>query len=199
MTQVPQIPGDVSQTDLINASNNAVRELNARDVTQVFKDDTGTRRVLIGKGEGFHGIKVSQTGSDVFTAEDNELVMSSDFNTFKIVQTGELDVAMPSVSQVGAGADENSNGYTVAHNLGYVPIFIAYLGVITETNYKPIPYTEVDLSTGTSILNKLVAATSDETNLYFTLKHQVLVLTGSHNAGGWDGTIKYYIIRETAN
>jgi hypothetical protein len=133
MSQVPQVPGDINQQDLINATNNAVRELNARDTTQIFKDDTGTRRVLLGKGDnGFHGIKVSQTGNDVYTAADDKLVMSSDFNTFKIVETGTVTLTKAASSLFST--------VNVPHSLGVAPIVQAYLN--NSTYYAALPFSE---------------------------------------------------------
>lgn len=85
MSQVPQIPGNASQSDIINTANTAIGELNNRDSVLIFKDDVGTRRVLLGKGNDFYGIKVSKTGSDVYSATDDELLFSSSFNNESLV------------------------------------------------------------------------------------------------------------------
>lgn len=58
---------------------------------------------------GNYGIKVSTPGSDVLTAEDKNLVYSSKYNGMKILTHGSL-----------------STSGSVAHNLGYVPMFLNY-------------------------------------------------------------------------
>jgi len=74
-----------------------------------------------------YGIKVSQTGHDVKTCDDKDLVFSSDWNTFKIKQSGivycenipcgnyDIGVFMPGEKEV-----------IIDHNLGYVPVLLAY-------------------------------------------------------------------------
>lgn len=81
--------------DQYNAQmNRNFQEVNNRFKTNIVKDLSGTPRVLIGEQEdGFgtgnnYGIKVSQSGSDVLTASDDNLVMSSAFNMLKIVESG---------------------------------------------------------------------------------------------------------------
>ena len=86
MSQVPPIPGNASQSEIISGTNNIVNEVNNRDSVMVFKDDAGTRRVLIGKGsDGFYGMKVSKVGSDVYSSADSELLFSSNFNNESVI------------------------------------------------------------------------------------------------------------------
>lgn len=86
---VTPVNSSSSQAAVANTVNNLAKELESTKSVQVFKDDTGTRRVLLGRGEGgFNGLKVSQPGFDVTTAANNELVFNSDFNVPKIVTSG---------------------------------------------------------------------------------------------------------------
>lgn len=64
---------------------------------------------------GDYGIKVSKPGYDVKTAEDKDLVFSSKFFT-------------PRVHVQGSGSITHTGGRTVtiAHNLGYVPMFMVH-------------------------------------------------------------------------
>ncbi len=60
-----------------------------------------------------YGIKVSQTGHDVKTCDDKDLVFSSDWNTYKIKQEVLLNVVV-------------GTPYTYNHNLGYIPFVWAF-------------------------------------------------------------------------
>lgn len=60
-----------------------------------------------------YGIKVSQTGHDVKTCQDKDLVFSSEWNTYKIKQEVLLNVVV-------------GTPYTYNHNLGYIPFVWAF-------------------------------------------------------------------------
>src|SRR3990167_443427 len=77
-------------------------------------------------------IKMSQPGIDVFTATDDQLAISSDFNSFKIVATGTVGVS-------GTYFDQTTTLGTVTHNLGYVPLVQAALYVSSGTLASPLP------------------------------------------------------------
>lgn len=65
-----------------NQFNELNRQVQAMQDVQVFKDDTGTRRVLLGKGaDGFYGIRVSKVNEDVYDGTDENMLFSSSFNT----------------------------------------------------------------------------------------------------------------------
>lgn len=61
-----------------------------------------------------YGIKVSNTGYDVFTAADKNLALKSSINIFK-------------VSDDDSGTLSASASLTVAHGLGIVPFFLAFM------------------------------------------------------------------------
>ena len=66
-----------------------------------------------------HGIKISKEGIDVKTASNLEIILSSQFNQYKIFAQGSFAVT------VEAG---QSGGYTViSHNLGYIPSCNVYM------------------------------------------------------------------------
>lgn len=75
---------DNAEASVHNANTNFSQITNNLN-TNIIKDSTGTRRVLMGvqKGQGgssdFYGIKVSREGYDVVTTADENLRMSSDF------------------------------------------------------------------------------------------------------------------------
>lgn len=63
---------------------------------------------------GDYGIKVSNTGYDVYTAADKNLSLKSSINIFK-------------VSDDGSGTVAASGTVTVAHGLGVIPFFLAFM------------------------------------------------------------------------
>jgi len=72
-----------------------------------------------------YGMKVSQVGKDVKTADTKDLVFSSPFANFKIVKEELVETSVPS----GSGITTK----TVAHSLGYTPGFICYHQLATTT------------------------------------------------------------------
>lgn len=63
---------------------------------------------------GNWGLKVSNEGYDVFTAEDKELSLKPSINVFK-------------VSEDGSGTLAASGTETVAHGLGVIPYYLAFM------------------------------------------------------------------------
>ncbi len=207
MAQVPQVPGDVSNEDVVNNINNVVRELNNRDTVQVFKDDTGTRRVLLGKGkDGFYGIKVSQEGSDVYDASDDDLVFNSNQNVFKVVATG--NTTIPSF--------DSTTGYssvTVPHGQNHIPLVQIYAnGAIVDgsisiisTGYIPLPITFSPVAlasnyyfenTGGGTYRPLgLNYAVDDTNIYIQAGCDPSLSSFIFD----DVPVTYYILQETAN
>jgi hypothetical protein len=191
MSQVPQVPGDINQQDTINALNNTVREINARDTTQVFKDDTGTRRVLLGKGDnGFHGIKVSQAGNDVYTAADDKLVLSSDFNMFKIVGSGRTTISH--------AASTLYNTASVSHGVGRPPIVAAFLDY--SGSYSQLPFTVFAdaLSADAGKMLQHVDWRSDDSEVVFRLHTPQSASPETLYTSVFTVPIKYYLMVETA-
>lgn len=166
--------------------NNMIRDINAKEKVQVFKDDTGTRRVLLGKGaDGFYGLKVSKEGEDVYTAANDQLVFNSDNNVFKIVKTDTVTLPLD--------YSDGSTTWTIPHNLGFVPTYEVYL-LYGSTRYQ-LPFIN-SFVVGTPpsadvVPSVIVNASADSTNLYITW-----------NEGGSTGvveqTFRYYLRQETA-
>jgi hypothetical protein len=67
-----------------------------------------------------YGIKVSKEGTDVKTATSKDLLISSEFDTIKIVKTGELVLSLPSETVTG-GLSERTT--TVAHGFSDIPLY----------------------------------------------------------------------------
>lgn len=169
-----------------------MREQEGMKVTQIFKDDTGTRRVLLGKGkDGFYGLKVSQPGVDVYDAGDDELVFNSQQNVFKIVDTDTVDIS-------SSGATVTTT--EIEHGLGFAPIPLAFLNGVSITDVGtglnlPLPtFQNLNIDT----VNQVV---QDRVRIIVAANDTKLFLSILNSTGGAVGplTIRYYLLQETAN
>lgn len=160
-------------------------------------DDTDTMRLLAGKySNGGIKIKLSQTGYDVTTATDNQLIWSSDFNMFKIIQTGTVST---SAFDVVASSYDSSQVTVDISSLGLSdpPIIMSF--VQDGATLRPVPYTYLPsfgVTAGHIVHIQMVTyeGISQASTLYFT--------TTRFNASG--GTVsqavttyRYYILAET--
>jgi hypothetical protein len=82
------------------------------------------------------GIKISKAGYDVKTATDRQLIYSSDWNNWKVKQSGYVDLTFDGLST----DPQYSN---VTHNLGYIPTAFAYF--IDTGNTRKIPASTEDV------------------------------------------------------
>jgi hypothetical protein len=174
-----------------NQFNDLNRQVQNMQEVQIFKDDTGTRRVLLGKGaDGFYGVKVSQTGNDVYTASDNELVMSSAFNSFKIAETG--------TATLTKAASSLYNSLSVPHSLGVPPIAMAYLN--SSTFRLQLPYAEYAdaLLADAGKMIVYVDCSTDASNVNFRVHTPDGSSPESKYGDALSFDIKYYLLVETA-
>jgi hypothetical protein len=65
-----------------------------------------------------YGLKISKTGYDVKVATDRQLIYSSDWNNWKVKQSGYTDIILDNAV--------TPNHSDVTHNLGYIPTAFAY-------------------------------------------------------------------------
>lgn len=73
---------------LINALNQNFNQIQSQDRRKVITDEDGYDRIVLGKQDnGTYAIKVSEAGKDADTASDDELVMSSDWQMWKIINS----------------------------------------------------------------------------------------------------------------
>jgi hypothetical protein len=116
------IPGGADQNSVTTTVNQTILELKNQDVTKVFKDEEGTRVVVLDK----NGLRTTAPGSgiDVVTAADGDLTFNSAFNTFRISRTAAVtSTAIPfNVPANTIQAYEQIDTYT--HSLGYFPRLI---------------------------------------------------------------------------
>lgn len=182
MAQVPQVPGDVNQEELINHLNNVIREINNRDTVQVYKDETGTRRVILDKD----GLRTSASGVDAHSATNDQLTFNSNNNVFKIIDSGTEVVAGVAGSTVVGSVDISGL------NLSNPPLLVvAVRNPLSGTAYFPTPYI-LNPSSTTNFVSTLAWVDSD------TVYLQVDIGSGATGYTG-DWSFKYYILQETAN
>lgn len=134
-----------------------------------------TQNDLTNPQEGFF---VAQQGVDVRQATDAQMIFNSNNDIFKIVLSGTATLSV-------MNGDTQGNA-TVAHNLGYAPVYLAYLG---GTQIIQLPAFSFFAGVGISVI---WAATVDANNIYF----EVANFMGTFTATTWD--IKYYLLQETA-
>lgn len=184
------IPGGSDMSGLITNVNQNILELKNREVTEIFKDDAGTRRVILDKD----GLRTSPVGVDVVTASDDQLTFNSNQNTFKVVATGSGTIPDVTVGSPGAGNwAEGSGSSAIAHNLGYIPAIVAYIDF--GSVYAAMPYNITDRVAATQVYFADYRASVDATNVY--LEQGVLTMGTGITSPGLP--VKYYLLQETAN
>lgn len=179
------IGGGSSLEAVVNDINQNINELKTREVTEIFKDDSGTRRVLLGKGPLGHGLFVAPEGVDVYDADASELVFNSNQNVFKIVSTGTTELDATSATAGNTITEE------ITHGLSHVPIVMAF--VVINDVYVPLPTPGgKSVSGGVVQFNTWHSAETDATKLYIEF------YPGStSNFGTY--TYRWYLLQETAN
>lgn len=168
-----------------NQVNQLITDVNNRKVTEIFKDDSGIQRVLLGKGSnGFYGLKVSQGGIDVYTATDDELIFNSDQDIFKIVKTLSFSITQAANSQTS---------YSKAHSQTSVPAIMGFLAAGANI-FRPLP-TRTSLvrndTDGNVYMNTWVECQADLVNVTINFFN-----ASSSNAGPFN--FKVFVLQETA-
>lgn len=107
---------------------------------------------------GDYGAKVSKEGYSVLTAAPKDLVFSSKYQTLR-------------VHARGSGSITHTGGRTVtiAHGLGYVPVFIIHSDLGASGSYFQLPFTQ---SYGISApqYNEDILTWADATNIYIKVE-----------------------------
>lgn len=192
------IGGDTNNLDtVVGQINQNIAQLKVDEQTKIVKDDTGTRRVLLGKGaDGFYGLKVSKGSYDVYSTDDENLIFNSNNNLFKIIDSG--TVSIPSGTTPSASVEDYS--VDVSHSLGFAPLVIAYT-VESNDSLRLFGVLNIDSSTLTGGFVETQVMTDEEifstdTYVRFYVAHTNATGSGVDFLGR---TIKYYILQETAN
>lgn len=186
-----------------NQINNMIRQLNNEQVTKVFKQAGGVDGLITGRlpndlGYGFllYGtdgkvliacyinslgkpiLKVAKEGYDATTATNDQLIFNSDQNVFKIVTNSTTSLT----TSTGGATDR-----VVAHNLGYVPVMLAYMEFPGVAGSRVnLPYIE----TGPSGIE--IVGSVDSTNVTFECRVADPLGPNTYQ-------IRYYLLQETAS
>lgn len=119
-------------------------------------------------------LKVAKSGVDAKQSNSpNDFIFHSDYNTFKIVAS---DIVTDTLNF-------ETKTITVAHGLSYIPLVYAFLKA--DTNDEAISDRYMFLVTGIYNNISLDLVSTDDTNIYFTVKQ--------FNAQDVDIYIKYYL------
>lgn len=107
----------------------------------VVNDNTNNRVAFgrIGTGVNDWGLKVSKPGYDVGNATNDQLIFNSSQNVFKIVQTGSVTIPSCTVTTAATSYGSNAAAASITHNLGYVPILLAFINDGGSGNYILLP------------------------------------------------------------
>jgi len=159
--------------------------------TITLNDGTDDRVKL----DGANGrIRVSKAGEDVDVpgTDGVNLVMSSEYNSFKIISTLS---GTPTITKPLAGSAYNGFEVTVAHNLSYVPVLAGGIFVgAPNAVYFPIGTHRFDKTTGDAVTAAVTFdnsfAIADSTNVYIRF-YSIWTPTAA------TGTYKIYLLRET--
>lgn len=187
----------------VNSKDTFQRGVDSRSGNIVVRDETHPRVFLGSLQEGndrFYGVKVSQPGSDVTTAEDSDLIMSSAFNMFKIVDSGTLTV--PAFTKT-APASQGSASYTYTHDLGYKPLVLAYVDL---SGFEGMPWNYNAIvgingsGTVTAILenNRYYKVTSTTVKFTNKLTEWAPGITPVFTQAWPETPVKFYLLRETS-
>jgi len=195
-----QIPPSTARGQMQLGAPNIFTDSANRRIT--VQDDNQVSTVAIGNigldssGTQLWGMKVAQTGVDVTTATDNQLIFNSNQDVFKIVQTGTI------TATIANGIDTAQQTVQIkAHNLGYNPGIIAFMSFNNSsgTIFSPMPY----LSTGAYVdggghswLQNVVVATCSVDTVNITLIVDAVYALTNSLSPLW--TMQYYLLQETA-
>lgn len=198
----PPVNSNSSQPAVTNKINDVSRELQSLKEVQVFKDDAGTRRVLMGRGaNGFYGLKVSKEGFDVYDAALGDLVFNSDNNIFKIIDVVDIDYPETSGTQNTAGVENSVNQAIVAHGLSSTPAYVAFATSGGGTGgYTSLPNSFFSSNfSGTALMYGYIDVEIDETNIIVN-NWSIIINTAASAAShvSSSGTVRIYLLQETA-
>jgi hypothetical protein len=157
-----------------------------KDGAIVMSDGSNKRVVLDG-----NSMKVSQAGYDADTTTDDKLIMSSDFNMYKIVK-----IMTGTITTGGVGVEYSS---TVSHDLGYKPMVFGSVISSEDSKLRPLP--AAFFNTDTFRVVGAFAQIQDVTDTQATVKLEICSFLGLSSFGANGKTLNYklYFVRETAN
>lgn len=185
--------------------------VSTKDATVKVNDGTDNRVALGLLPDGTYGMKVSQEGYDVLSAEDDELIFNSSQNVFKIAKIVSLTIPAYSVTvpAVAGQASTQSTLVNVLHELGYRPAFKAFIEDTSFTGsdglpaYRDAAQIELPLFVGAPGGFATTATRVWVENEYVIARAITVVYVGGAGYGSTLNipakNLKVYLLQETAN
>lgn len=144
-------------------------------------------------------IDPTQTQSDqvsFINQNFQNLASELEANSFRIVGEGSFSVAQITINSTGTTyGDFNGSVGAVAHSLGYIPAFIAYMQQSNGVQVA-LPYTYQQQSGGTTATWQTYNPAATTTEFFISLR-------GLAFGGNWNSisgnVVKYYLLQEPAN
>lgn len=153
----------------------------------IFVGDDGFNKLLIGpRSDGELAVELAQAGVNVLSATDDQLIFSSRFKSFKIVDTNVIQLTAPNL----AGS---SSFHTVGHTLGYNPMVWAYVSFSPTGTVFPLIYDDVELIGANAGKVKFQVGFETSGGDTITFYYRDITAATSNTA-----YIRYYIMVETA-
>ena len=176
-------------------SQNGTLEIDYAKDRITIQDASNYPIAFFGKDDsGNVALKIAPDGVSALTASDSQLIFNSNQDTFKIAKIVTYNFSFT------AGGYLAGTQYTIAHDLGYVPLMQGF-ALLTSApgaigNY-PLPYIYIVTQTPTIPAAFLIGGIInvqgvDDNNIYVGV---ALGATGETIAG----TLKFYVLQETAN
>lgn len=179
--------------------NRLIKKVEGKDRVQIFKDDAGDRRVLLGKGaNGFYGLKVSKPTKDVYEAANTDLTFNSDNNVFNIVSSGDATLTVDFADRTGPYYSDEVSTVDVTHNLGYPPVVMLYN--TTNGLYRLVANNSLHTWTQNSggWDNYYIYYLVDSTKLTIGMRRITHAASGTFAGyGASSETFRYYLMQET--
>ena len=187
--------GGSDLSTVVNDMNTNLLDLKGREVTQVFKDDNGNPRVILGKApDGTYGLKVSKDGYNVTSASNDQLVFNSSQNTLKVILTDTMTVTKNASSDFKLG--------TYNHNLGYIPSYQAYIDGLSDSGDPArftLPYiTFPSVGTDVGKIMLKVEMYCTDADVKIRIYTPQLPSGSGFYASALTYQIKFYLFQETA-
>lgn len=185
---------------LVKQINEWGRILSNEDRTNITNDDSGKERLLIGYQQGGFengdvGGKLSQEGVSVLTATGDQLIWSTDFNSFKIVDSGPITIPAHTFT---SGAAQYAGGTgpinSIPHGLDFAPVVIAVAN--TSLGPTPLPLTLNGGSGTDNFALFTLVVTADSTNVEAFMTGLAYNVPGGRTYPDTEAT--YYLLREVS-
>lgn len=161
------------------------------DGTETFYDTDGvTPRFFTGRNSSGKWVsRLSKDGKNAVTGGISDMIWSSEFNNFKIAQTGTASINVSGTPGSGLG--------TVSHDIGYPPVVFAFVTEIggATSDLLMLPYYSIEQSISSPYPITIGAAATVQpfdTNITFYVRAN----NNPSFLGQW--SFRYYILVETA-